>query len=141
MEDKTYISTKYAELHTSNRINVHIILTSGQYILMNLVVVVVVVVVVLVVVMIMMMITTVTTCNMWVFSIVNNPFCKKIPLSWLILCKHKQPANNGMYNYNYNYKFMLSKTITSYFLGMKCFKHRNISTLLYKILHLSPCIK
>jgi len=27
MEDKTNITTKYAELHTSNRINVHIIWT------------------------------------------------------------------------------------------------------------------
>jgi len=89
VEDKTNISTKSGELHTSNRTNVHTVLTSGQYILMKVVVVV----------MTMMMITTtVKICNMWVFLIVNNPFCKRIPLLWLRICKHKQPANNGMHN-------------------------------------------
>jgi len=63
VENKTNISKKYAELHTSNRMNVHIILTSGQYILMKMLVVVVVV-------MMINITTTVTTCNMWVFSIV-----------------------------------------------------------------------
>jgi hypothetical protein len=48
-EDKTNISTNYVELHISNKINVHKILTSGQDILMKTVV--------------MMITTAVSVCN------------------------------------------------------------------------------
>jgi uncharacterized membrane protein YGL010W len=90
MEDKTNIPTKYAELHTSNKTNVHIILISVQYILMKVVVVVAIM---------MMITTTVTICNIWVFSIANNLFCIKIPLPWLSTGKYKQPTTNRMHNY------------------------------------------
>ena len=67
MEDKTNISSNYAELHTSNKINVHIILISGQDILMKMVVVVVVI----------MMIITVTICNIWYFQLQTILFVKR----------------------------------------------------------------
>jgi hypothetical protein len=92
MEDKINISTNYAELHTYNKIHVHIILTSGQDTLKKMVVLV--------------MVGDNDDYNNnynhlqhMVFAIVNNSFCKKIPLTWLSICKYKQTTTNGLHYY------------------------------------------